>query len=1321
MATIQSLGIGSGLLTADLADQIIAAEREASDLRLERKTAKVDAQITAYGEIQSALSSLQASAQSLSSATNIRQTKASSSDSSAVTATTSSTADVGNYSLVVNSVAQSHTVASQSYNSVTDTLGLGTLTFRFGEYSYDDITDEVTGFTQNSAGKEFSINLTSANNTLGGVRDAINAADIGVQASLVNDGSGYRLLLSSKEAGLDNSMEITATGDAAIQGLAYNATQNDENANMVMTQKAQSASLTVNGLAVTSRTNQLTEIIRGVTVNLNSATEGKTVNLSISRDTSGVVEKTEAFVEAYNFYREVYSEVTKFTPGENAGGLLLGDSTLRTVQNQVRSALTQIVSGLESAEYRSLADIGIFTDSTDNYKLSLNASTLEAAFQSSIESVTGLFANTNSASDSLINYVAKTADTKPGSYPIEITQLATQAKYTGKSIAEPTAMSPVVIGGSNDSLRMNVDGTTATIALTQGSYESYDDLALMVQNAINNNETMQGRGRSVSVAYDQTTGEIEITSSRFGSSSQISIVDADPMVANTLGITLAGQGGVSGQFYNSLNDQAFAASTIPGSREVFATDAFDFAVNTVSFDLNVDLGDGGGVQTYNITLDEDMSDVLDIEGNIVNDRTRSDMLAYINQQLAATGVTASFNSANRIVFSTGVTGDAKTLELANVNVTGQNDVLGLADAEGLASSGVTIAADTEFVIDISNRYTTGIDGFGEEFDTISSNTLTIPPGTYQTPEDLAQQIQDLINADANIVAEANGALTSPASRPIGTAIDFTGRPASFIFELNGTQVEVDINANGADNLDSIQTALDDALVASGFAAGDVIAKNDSGGLALETLATGSNQVLNILSDGQGARTATGIDLSVGALDLSTDPMDPANTYTLRVSDTNIEFTLNEDLTAMSLEERLAYIQAQLDEGLVAAGGGGEFIPGDVVARVNDANELFFETQSKNGIANTATFGALASIQMVSAPVADPLGIPAGAVQTNGRDTFGFQLGTYRGFDAQASVTYEKDEQGRGRFNIRFDNETAVSFSATSVSATSQLGFSLSDGTENTVATGRDVEGTINGIEARGNGQLLIAGNGDSAATNGYILGSPGFDFSSSVVLDSTSNSFRVTIDGIASGEISLSETSYATGRALADEMRRAINEDATLAAAGKTVDVQFDDATSTFGIFSASTGVQSRVRLTSIEAPLSAIMGLSPSSEIVDGKAATGTRDPAAGLQVRVLGGQTGSRGTVQYISGVFEQLGNLFKGILSQGGTVEARLSGLEKERELIDEEKARLETRIAATEQRLKSQFLFNDRIISRLNSTESFLQQQFEIMNGMLSGKK
>ena len=173
MASINSLGIGSGLLTSELAESIVSAERAGSEFILDRKETKVDANITAYGAVKSALRSLNSAASKLANESSITKTTANSSDESAITASTNSTATTGSYSLNVSEIAKSHTLASKQYDSVNDTIGTGTLTIKFGETSYDGSGD-YDEFTQDASNTELSLALNSSNNTLAGIRDAIN-------------------------------------------------------------------------------------------------------------------------------------------------------------------------------------------------------------------------------------------------------------------------------------------------------------------------------------------------------------------------------------------------------------------------------------------------------------------------------------------------------------------------------------------------------------------------------------------------------------------------------------------------------------------------------------------------------------------------------------------------------------------------------------------------------------------------------------------------------------------------------------------------------------------------------------------------------------------------------------------------------------------------------------------------------------------------------------------------------------------------------------------------------------------------------------------
>ncbi|WP_108124475.1 flagellar filament capping protein FliD [Saccharospirillum mangrovi] len=1296
MASVSSLGVGSGLLTSELLEDILAAEREATDLRLDRKQAEIETKITAYGELRSSLDKLQSATAALSNANTIKSSSATSSDESALTATTNTTASPGSYQIAIDQVASAHTLASKSYSSINDTVGTGTLTFSFGTTNYDG-GGNYDSFDQNGDITSVSIDITSENNTLSGLRDTINKEVDGVTASLVFDGSGYRLLLTSEQTGEETSMEITASGDAGLQSLAYNSAQNVPGTNMTETQRGQDAILRINGLEVTSADNQVDQVIQGVTLNLNQVTTGN-ISLNVTRDTGEVADKMEAYVEAYNEFKLIYDEVTKYDPDSQEAGILLGDSAVRNLYSDVRNSMSTMVTGLIGGKYNSLSQVGLGTDRNNNFQLTFNRSNFIKALNDNADAMAGLLATQQTITDSQISFVTQTNKTQPGEYDIFIERAATQAQWQGLSTSALAFGSNLVIGGSNDSFTMELNGTTRTVTLEQGSYSSGDELALMIQDSIN--AAFNG-SQTATVAFDASSQSLSITSSKFGSASTVNITGTDATVAETLGLGKAGQGGVNGQYFKALGVTGFAATSLPGTQTVTADQGINFSTNTVSFDLTV-TGTGTGLDGVptTITLDEDWSDIVDVNGNVTTDRDREDVLTYIQSELNDAGfngiVSAAFDSSGRLYFRTEEQAGSQTLEISNTNVTGA-DFLGL--QEGVQSSGVTINAGAEFQLSLDNRQVA-----------VTSGLITVPPGTYETPADLAAAIETAINADATIQAGASGAQTTGGSRNINNTIDFASNPAQFQFNLNGTDHTIDVDANGTDNLDSIQQALDAEL-----GAGVVTAYKVGNGLVLKTDAAGSSEILEITKDGAGASTAAGsVDLSTG-IDFSASPA----SFTIAVDGIDIDVTVDGDGTAGSndAESNLAMIQAALDEALVQSGGGGEFQAGDVVARLDASNQLYFETVSKNGQKTEATFGADSTIELknTDANAQGVLGLADQGPLINGADGFGLDLGQYKGFDSTASVSYETDANGNGRFNISFGNDTSVEFNAVSTTAAVQLGFYLPSGNESDPVRGVDVKGTINGVEALGNGQYLTAQAGNESATNGYILGGPGADFSSSVVIDSTNNNFKFEIDGVESGTITLSPGAYNTGAALAAELKKQINADPALKAQGKSVDVQFDPDTGIFGVFSVSTGTQSTVRIKEIDAGAIDVFGMTTTSPAVDGKATVGERDPAAGLMIRVTGSKTGDRGSVSLVQGIFYNLDKSLDDVLGSSGLLSSREDALDEDLEGVEEERSTLDQRMAAMEARLQAKFIFNDQIISQLQTTENFLVQQFEAMNG------
>jgi len=535
---ITASGIGSGLDIEGLVSQLVAAERAPTENRLNRQDARVEAQLSAFGTFKSALASLQDSLAALNDLNSFGVRASESSDTDVVEASADGEAVNGNYDISVEQLAKSHSLASGSYASVQDTVGTGTLTIRFGSTDYvppDPGPESYNGFTVNPERAGASIVIDSSNNSLEGVRDAINDADAGVNATIVNDGSGFRLLLSSDFSGERNSLQVSVadTGDgndadaAGLSALAFNGAAT----NLQQTVAAQDANFTVNGLAISSAGNVVDNVIDGVDLTLKSTGAATPVTLTVSEDREAVKETIGTFIDGFNEYVQSTRDLTAFDPVSGTAGALQGDSSIRGIAAQLRQVIGGVVEGAEGA-VNSLGQLGITTSADGT--LALNEQTLDSALQQNFDDIVSLFAAIGVPSDTGIEFAGSANDTVAGSYAVEITQVATRGQYAGGPVAFQNGT--VAIDGDNDGLSVNVDGVASgTIALAQGSYASGEALAAEIQSKINDDPALQAAGVSVAVAF--TGGSLVLSSNRYGSSSGVEILGADTASAATLGIS----------------------------------------------------------------------------------------------------------------------------------------------------------------------------------------------------------------------------------------------------------------------------------------------------------------------------------------------------------------------------------------------------------------------------------------------------------------------------------------------------------------------------------------------------------------------------------------------------------------------------------------------------------------------------------------------------------------------------------------------------------------------------------------------------------------
>lgn len=372
-----------------LVSQLMAVERRPIE-QFEAKVSSYQAKISSWGTLSSLVSTFQSAATTLK--TSVEKVTATASDTGVLSATATSTAVPGTYALNVSKLAQGQNLVAPGQASTTATIGDGsatTLTFELGTISGGTLTDGLySGATFAAGGGSGNITIDSNNNTLEGIRDAINAAGLGVTATLVNDGSAtpHRLVLTSTSTGETQSMRITASGgDGSIGALLGYDPEGAQN--LTQTQAAQNAALTVNGIAITSATNTVSEAIQGVTLNLKNTTSTSTT-LAVERDTASMNSAASAFVDAYNALASQLKSRSAYATDTTAAGALAGDGTIRAMQSQLRGIFTTPATG---GALTTLGQVGISMQKDGS--LLFNASKLVGAVSTDFSDVSNLLAS----------------------------------------------------------------------------------------------------------------------------------------------------------------------------------------------------------------------------------------------------------------------------------------------------------------------------------------------------------------------------------------------------------------------------------------------------------------------------------------------------------------------------------------------------------------------------------------------------------------------------------------------------------------------------------------------------------------------------------------------------------------------------------------------------------------------------------------------------------------------------------------------------------------------------------------------------------------
>ncbi|MEQ1621787.1 MAG: flagellar filament capping protein FliD [Methylococcales bacterium] len=379
MAISSSLGIGSGMDINGIVNQLVAAEGKPEKDAITRQETTAKAQLSGLGTLKSALSTFQTAVQKLKDGGLFKTYQATSGNDSIVKVTAAPGSVAGNHSIQVTQLAMAqNSISTTEFANGAAVVGTGTMTFSVGTKT------------------PFAVTINSGNNTLAGIRDAINGAadNNGVTASIINvnnstnTGTISKLVLTARDTGEANAFAVAVAGDAGLSKLDSSTPANYTGTAAV------NAELLVDGQAATRSTNKISDVLQGVTLDLQAEAPGTNVNVGVKLDNAAIKQTITDFVTAYNALETTTDKLGKFAGADSTdtSGALIGDSTLRNIKNELRQQTSAPVSSATST-FDTLKTIGI---DIDRYGvMTLDATKLDSALATNVSSVSEVFSSTN--------------------------------------------------------------------------------------------------------------------------------------------------------------------------------------------------------------------------------------------------------------------------------------------------------------------------------------------------------------------------------------------------------------------------------------------------------------------------------------------------------------------------------------------------------------------------------------------------------------------------------------------------------------------------------------------------------------------------------------------------------------------------------------------------------------------------------------------------------------------------------------------------------------------------------------------------------------
>ncbi len=478
----------SGNMAKVMAEASVAGPRAI----LDKKEEKTNTELGALTYLETNIQAFNSYLVDLSSPAIFESRLVTSSDESVVSVQATGQAVSGTYQIESKQLAQANTIVSnKAYSSASDTISTGTLSIGVGGQTKDIVID-------------------ASNNTLEGLQAVVNNGDYGVNAAIINNGGQYQIMFTSKNTGAASNISLSGLADFDVNG-------------MTTTSEAQDAIMTINGLNVANSSNDFSNVIDGLSIQLNSISTVKQ-SVSVTSDTQKIVETVTSFVDVYNQLDTILSDLGSYrtltaaeeeSPEFDYFGDLSGNSVLRDLKGQLRDAMSGTIPQL--TDLNTLSSVGVTFDREG--KMLLDSALLNSVANNNLESLGLIFSKGGSSTDPLINVIGGSDETLAGTYAIDITQAAERATVSGGAVTyavdefrangdrifDPVAALTIEAGAG---LQLSVNGAAnVAVNLTAGTYATKEEVATQMQADIN----AALAGPTVSVVYDTAQSRYELT------------------------------------------------------------------------------------------------------------------------------------------------------------------------------------------------------------------------------------------------------------------------------------------------------------------------------------------------------------------------------------------------------------------------------------------------------------------------------------------------------------------------------------------------------------------------------------------------------------------------------------------------------------------------------------------------------------------------------------------------------------------------------------------------------------------------------------------